>query len=110
MSAAIDVLFTQGEALTQATGHGRTFLILSGPLAGTSFAGTLHTEAMIDPDMGLGSDPREGWMLDVILPGPALGLNDRIQEGSDTWKIVRLPNPSYITASYEVIKVEPQDH
>lgn len=109
MGAAVDMLFTSGELQIQATGQGRTFFILTGPQAGLSFVGTLRTETMIDASMTLGADAREAWILDVVLPGPALTLNDKIQEGPDTWKVVRVPNPTYITATWEVVKVEAKD-
>lgn len=109
MSAAIDALFTQAELVSQSAGHGRTFLILSGPLAGQSFLGSVITQTLFDPGSPLGADPREAWMLEVILPGPALSLNHRIQDGSDIWKIVKIQAPSYVTRSYEIVKVEAVD-
>ena len=110
MSADIDQLFAQTELIAQATGHGRTFLILSGSLAGQTFTGTLALKSMIDPSSDLGVDPREVWVLEFISPGPVLKPDDRLREPDGAvWAIANLPNPSYITDSYEVVKVEAID-
>lgn len=105
MGAPIDELFTQAELVSQDTGHGRSFLHLT---SGLPFTGTMHLQSMLDANSDLGADPREAWQLEVILPGPAFVRGDRFKDvqGGSIWEIAALPNPSYITQSYEVVLVE----
>jgi hypothetical protein len=111
MGAAIDRLFRQGVKSIQACGFRRTFTILTGASAGLTFVGTIVISSVVDADMPLGQDIREGSFLDVLSDVPLnVESNDRVSEGGTIWKLVkRVDNPVDVEARYEVVKVIAKD-
>jgi hypothetical protein len=87
---------------TQLELYGKSMQSLS--TANVTFTALLQVAPPFDPNTPLGEDPREKVIMEVLSPGPALSLNDRVQEvGNDdsTWLVVwRDANPAHIVARY----------
>lgn len=113
MPAVIDSIFSQSVEALLASGHRRTFKVLSGAAAGRCFDGTLSTAPVIDPELLLGSDLREQVFLEVLKGSPVIDLlksQDLVQEGEVRWKLVkREDNPVDVEAKYSLMKVTKQD-
>lgn len=117
MGAAIDVILSQAERFSLAAGHGRAFLILSGPSAGDplpSFQASLTWKMLLDPPSELGSDPREAWVIDILLSDPMASIPDRgdqlkeLPEGT-IWEVIAIAGGDKVTRSLVVKKMEAID-
>lgn len=120
MSSALDSVFSQSVSALHESGHGRAFRVVAANNAGKIFTGTLQTEAVIDPDMFQGADPRERCFLTVpnsvdylmsqmLLDEGRIELGLFVREGQ-RWKVVTADkNPGDVENKYEVVKVTAAD-
>lgn len=118
-----ETLFRQGAQTRRDLGHGRTFTILTGTLAGQTFVGTRHRQGMDDPGMELGTDKRGIWILEIVYPGPmlqggdgeyhsligTLTGGDKLKEGEWVFTVTDLPDDIFSTASYKINRQETFD-
>jgi hypothetical protein len=119
MSSALDAVFTQGVYALQEGGHKRPFKVIAPNNAGRIFFGTLRIEPVIDPEMSLGSDPRERVWLDVLNDVDFLFSQTVIQEGrlefgqfigEQKWKLVSAErNPADVENKFELVKLVGDD-
>lgn len=117
MGSLFDILQDQAESNLLAVGHGRTFLILSGPSAGDpapSFQGSLAKKMLVTPPSELRPDPREAWVLDIPLYDPMALVPDRgdqlkeLPEGI-IWEVIAFDLGDKTTRSLIVKKMEAID-
>lgn len=114
VASILDELQAQAEDVSLAMGHGRTFLILSGPSAGLNSTGTLQWRTLLDPPSELGPDPREAWVLDIPFSDPSASILNRgdqlkeLPEGT-IWEVIAIAGGDKISRSLVVKKVEAID-
>lgn len=117
MGSLLDNIQAQAEIVSLAMGHGRTFLILSGPSSGDplpGFQASLTWKMLLDPPSELGPDPREAWVLDIPLSDPMALTPDRgdqlkeLPEGT-IWEVIAIAGGDKITRSLVVKKMEAID-
>lgn len=102
--SAINTLLANSERVLLASGHGDSFVVLSGAARGIRFVARYDVETPIELSTELGIDPRMSGMLRILPPAPpGLRLGDVVSDGAHSYRVIkREDNTASITIDFQV--------